>query len=158
MLVDDSAVIRGLTKRMIDAEPDMEVVASVGNGELAIKKLSQEDIDVILLDIEMPVMDGLTALPKLLEADPKVKIVMASTLTLENAEISMRALRLGATDYIPKPTSTGSMGGPASSSVNWWKRFAPSDCRAPRPAPAPRNLLPRRRRHLPWRRHQKLLR
>jgi len=111
MLVDDSAVIRGLTKRMVDAEPDMEVVASVGNGELAVKKLSQEEIDVILLDIEMPVMDGLTALPKLLEVDPKVKIVMASTLTLENAEISMRALRLGATDYIPKPTSTGAMGG-----------------------------------------------
>jgi len=111
MLVDDSAVIRGLTKRMIDTEPDMEVVASVGNGEQAVKKLSQEEVDVILLDIEMPVMDGLTALPKLLEVDPKVKIVMASTLTLENAEISMRALRLGATDYIPKPTSTGAMGG-----------------------------------------------
>jgi two-component system chemotaxis response regulator CheB len=65
--------------------------------------------DVIVLDIEMPEMDGLTALPKLLQADPDVKVIMASTLTLRNASISMKALAKGAADYIPKPTSTRDM-------------------------------------------------
>ena len=111
MLVDDSAIIRGLIKRMIDPEPDLEVVASVGNGELAVKRLGEGGIDVIVLDIEMPVMDGLTALPKLLQVDPKVKIIMASTLTLENAEISIEAMKMGAADYVPKPTSTAKIGG-----------------------------------------------
>ena len=60
---------------------------------------------MIVLDIEMPVMDGLTALPKLLAADRDVKIIIASTLSQRNAEISLKALGLGAADYIPKPTA-----------------------------------------------------
>ncbi len=111
MLVDDSAVIRGLIKRMIDTEANIEVVASVSNGELAVKRLASGGIDVIVLDIEMPVMDGLTALPKLMEIDPKVKVVMASTLTSKNAEISIEAMKMGAADYVPKPTSTSQIGG-----------------------------------------------
>lgn len=112
MLVDDSAVIRGLISRMITPEPDMEVTASVGDGQRAIDTLTRNpDIDVILLDIEMPVMDGLTALPKLMAQKPGLKIIMASTLTLENAEVSMRAMKLGAVDYIPKPTSTREISG-----------------------------------------------
>lgn len=110
MVVDDALVIRGMVKRMIDEEKDIEIVASASNGEQAVQTLKETDVDVIVLDIEMPVMDGLTALPKLLEVDPKVKILMSSTLTLENAEISMQALQLGATDYLPKPTSVGAMG------------------------------------------------
>ncbi len=106
MVVDDSAVIRGLTTRILEEDTSIQVVASVGNGQLAVSNLSRYDVDVIVLDIEMPVMDGLTALPKLLEVDPSVKIVISSTLTSRNAEISMRALEAGATDYIPKPTST----------------------------------------------------
>lgn len=111
MLVDDSAVIRGLIKRMIDTEPSIEVVASVSNGEQAVKRLETGGIDVIVLDIEMPVMDGLTALPKLMAIKRDVKIIMASTLTLQNAEISIEAMKLGAADYIPKPTSTAKISG-----------------------------------------------
>jgi len=106
MVVDDSAVIRGLTTRILEEDDSLQVVASVGNGQLAVTNLARYDVDVIVLDIEMPVMDGLTALPKLLEVDPTVKIVMSSTLTSRNAEISIRALTAGAADYIPKPTST----------------------------------------------------
>ena len=106
MVVDDSAVIRGLITRMLGTDPSVTIVASVGNGQMAIDVLYRHDIDVIIMDIEMPVMDGLTALPKLLEIDPEVRIVMASTLTVRNADTSMRALELGAADYIPKPTST----------------------------------------------------
>lgn len=111
MLVDDSAVIRGLIKRMLDPEADIEVVHSVQNGQRAVESQARDPVEVIVLDIEMPVMDGLTALPKLIEISPEVKVIMASTLTLENAEVSLRALKLGATDYVPKPTSSREMGG-----------------------------------------------
>ncbi len=106
MVVDDSAVIRGLIARILEADASVEVLATASNGEQAIKLLSQNDIEVIVLDIEMPVMDGLTALPKLLAISPRVKIIMASTLTQRNAQISFKALSAGATDYIPKPTAS----------------------------------------------------
>ncbi|MHA1598368.1 MAG: protein-glutamate methylesterase/protein-glutamine glutaminase [Alphaproteobacteria bacterium] len=106
MVVDDSAVVRGLTTRILQEDESIKVVASVGNGEMAVRNLPRQDVDVIVLDIEMPVMDGLTALPKLLEVDPTVRVLMSSTLTSRNAEISMKALEAGASDYIPKPTSS----------------------------------------------------
>jgi len=106
MVVDDSAVIRGLLTRSLEGDPEVKVVASVANGQMAINTLQRQMIDVIVLDIEMPVLDGLSALPHLLNVDPNVKIVMASTLTAKNADISLRALKAGAADYIPKPSST----------------------------------------------------
>lgn len=109
MVVDDSAVIRGLTIRALSAEPEIDVVASLSNGKLAVEKLSREPVDVVVLDIEMPVMDGLTALPLILKALPKVRVVMSSTLTQRNAEISIKALRAGAADYIPKPSAVSGM-------------------------------------------------
>lgn len=113
MLVDDSAVVRGLVTRILDAEPGIHIAASVGNGQMAISALERGDIDVIILDIEMPIMDGMTALPKLLQVDPGVKIIMQSTLTLKGADISMRAMEMGAADYIPKPTATKDLAGGA---------------------------------------------
>ncbi len=109
MVVDDSAVIRGLLTRSLEEDPTIKVVASVGNGEIAIKTLDRHDIEVIILDIEMPVMDGLTALPKLLEKKPGVQVIMASTLTRKNAEVSLRALQAGAAEYLPKPSSTSEL-------------------------------------------------
>jgi len=105
MVVDDSAVIRGFFRRALESEPSIKVVASAGNGQFAIESLGRHDVDVIVLDIEMPVMDGMTALPKLLAEDPTVKVIMASTLTDENADISLKALAAGAADYIPKPST-----------------------------------------------------
>lgn len=105
MVVDDSAVIRGIFRRTLEADNGIEVVSSVSNGQQAIDALKNQKTDVIVLDIEMPVMDGMTALPKLLEIDPDVKIIMASTLTEKNAAISLEALQKGAADYIPKPTA-----------------------------------------------------
>lgn len=106
MLVDDSSVIRGLLSRAMDGHPMIQVVATAADGARALMTLEKTPVDVIILDIEMPVMDGLTALPKLLAVDPAVKIIVASTLSLKNAEISMHALSLGAADYMPKPSST----------------------------------------------------
>ena len=113
MVVDDSAVIRGLITRILEADPDIEVVASVGNGQLAVNQITRKpgDIDVVILDIEMPVMDGLTALPLLLKADQNIKVIMASTLTKRNAEISLKALSLGATEYVPKPSTARELSG-----------------------------------------------
>lgn len=113
MVVDDSAVVRGLITRMLEEDTGFSVVASVGNGQMAVAALERHDIEVVILDIEMPVMDGLTALPKLLKVDPDLQIIMASTLTLKNADVSLRALEAGAADYIPKPTSSREMSGGA---------------------------------------------
>ena len=105
MVVDDSAIVRGLITRTLKAEPRIEVTASCSNGEMAVAQAARKPVDVIVLDIEMPVMDGLAALPKLLQANPQARIIMASTLTQRNAGVSLKALALGATDYIAKPTT-----------------------------------------------------
>ena len=93
---------------MLEADPGIQVVAKVANGRLAIDELKRTKVDVLVLDIEMPVLDGMAALPLLLRADPGLRVIMASTLTTRGADIAMRALRLGAADYVPKPTSIGS--------------------------------------------------
>jgi two-component system chemotaxis response regulator CheB len=106
MVVDDSVVIRGLISRWVNAEPDMEVVASLRTGLDAVNQLDRIKPDVAVLDIEMPELDGISALPQLLAKKRDLIVIMASTLTRRNAEISFKALSLGASDYIPKPEST----------------------------------------------------
>src|SRR3954470_13877517 len=106
MVVDDSVVIRGLIGRWIEAEPDMVVAASLRTGRDAVNQVERVNPDVALLDIEMPDLDGIAALPLLLAKKRNLVIIMASTLTRRNAEISFKALSLGASDYIPKPEST----------------------------------------------------
>ena len=106
MVVDDSVVIRGMIARWIGAEPDMEVAASLRTGLDAVNQLERVNPDVAVLDIEMPDLDGISALPQLLAKKRDLIIIMASTLTRRNAEISFKALSLGASDYIPKPEST----------------------------------------------------
>ena len=107
MVVDDSVVIRGMISRWIGAEPDMVVAASLRTGLDAVNQLERVNPDVAVLDIEMPELDGISALPQLLAKKRDLIIIMASTLTRRNAEISFKALSLGASDYIPKPESTG---------------------------------------------------
>ena len=72
---------------------------------MALDELKRTPADVVVLDIEMPVMDGMTALPLLLRADPSLKVIMASTLTTRGADIALLALRIGAADYVPKPSA-----------------------------------------------------
>lgn len=105
MICDDSVVIRTAISRMLETDPTIRVVARAANGAAALAEMGRQAIDVIVLDIEMPVMDGLTALPLLLKADPKVRIIMASTLTTRGADVALRALHLGAADYVPKPST-----------------------------------------------------
>lgn len=105
MLVDDAVVVRGLFARWVEAEPDLEVVATLRTGRDAVNQLERVDPDVVVLDVDMPELDGIAALPLLLEKKRDLVVIMASTLTRRNAEISLRALSLGAADYIPKPGS-----------------------------------------------------
>ena len=108
MVVDDSVVVRGLVSSWISEEPGLEVVASLRTGREAVDQLERANPDVVILDVEMPDLDGISALPLLLEKKRDLVVIMASTLTRRNAEVSLKALSLGAADYIPKPeTSRG---------------------------------------------------
>jgi two-component system, chemotaxis family, protein-glutamate methylesterase/glutaminase len=106
MLVDDSVVIRGMISRWLNAEPDIVVAASLRTGLEAVNQVERINPDIAVLDIEMPELDGISALPQLLAKKRNLIVIMASTLTRRNAEISFKALSLGASDYIPKPEST----------------------------------------------------
>jgi two-component system, chemotaxis family, protein-glutamate methylesterase/glutaminase len=113
MVVDDSAVIRGLLTRALEAEGDIAVVASAGNGRMAVDALERHDVELVLLDVAMPVMDGLAALPLMLKARPNLKVVIVSSLTRSGAQVTMKALAAGAADYITKPTSSALAAGDA---------------------------------------------
>src|SRR5215831_11992862 len=103
MVVDDAVVVRGLVSRWVEEEPGMQVVASLRTGRQAVDQLERTNPDVVILDVEMPDLDGLSALPLLLEKKRDLVVIMASTLTRRNAEVSLKALSYGAADYIPKP-------------------------------------------------------
>lgn len=107
MVVDDSAVIRGMMTQELQKNPAIEVVASAMNGKAALLSLERMTADVILMDVEMPEMDGITALPLILKASPNSRVIMVSSLTQHGAETSMRALELGAIDCVGKPVSRG---------------------------------------------------
>lgn len=158
MVVDDSAVIRGLLSRNLEADPEIKVVASAANGAVAVKTVERQDVEIVVLGIEMPVMDGMTALPLILKARPGVQVIMASTLTQHNAEISLRAMSIGAADYVSKPSSTSeihSTDGFRRELTEKVKAVAqagrmgrrspvPGSARAPRSSPAPvKTLSPR---------------
>jgi two-component system chemotaxis response regulator CheB len=107
MLCDDSAVIRSILGRVLAASAGIQVVARASNGRDALDQLRAEPdlADVLVLDIEMPEMDGLTALPLLLKVSPGLRVLIASTLSTRGASTTLEALRLGAVDYVPKPTA-----------------------------------------------------
>ena len=107
MLCDDSAVIRSILGRVLATDGRTFRRRPCLNGRDALEQLrSNPDLaDVLILDIEMPEMDGLTALPLLLKVAPGLKVVIASTLSTRGAATTLEALRLGAVDYIPKPSA-----------------------------------------------------
>jgi two-component system, chemotaxis family, protein-glutamate methylesterase/glutaminase len=106
MVVDDAIVVRRLLMRWIGAEPDMMVAACLRTGREAVEQIEECNPDVVILDIDMPELDGLSALPLLLKKKRDLVVIMASMLTRRSAEISLRALSLGAVDYLPKPELT----------------------------------------------------
>jgi two-component system chemotaxis response regulator CheB len=106
MVVDDSAVIRSVISTILRTDPAIEVIGMASNGKQAVENITAYDPDIVILDIEMPFMDGITALPLLLEKKPKVKILICSTLSERGADISIKALALGATECLLKPSGS----------------------------------------------------
>lgn len=104
MIVDDSVVVRGLTSRWLE-EAGFTIAATCSNGRIAVEQIERACPDIVILDIEMPEMDGLQALPLLLAKAPRATIIVISTLTQRNAQVSLKCLSMGATDYLPKPES-----------------------------------------------------
>ena len=102
LCVDDSALVRGLMTEIINAHPDMEVVAVAPDPLVARDLIKQHNPDVLTLDVEMPRMDGLDFLEKLMRLRP-MPVLMVSSLTERGGEITMRALELGAVDFVTKP-------------------------------------------------------
>ncbi|MEM7337935.1 MAG: chemotaxis response regulator protein-glutamate methylesterase [Actinomycetota bacterium] len=106
LVVDDSAVTRGLIKRVIDAEPDLTVVDTASNGLIAVKKVAEHNPDLVVLDVEMPKMDGLEALAEIRLTHKTLPVIMFSSLTERGADVTLRALEIGASDYVTKPVTT----------------------------------------------------
>lgn len=107
LVVDDSAVVRQMVIDWIGAEPDLTVAATASNGRQALEKFEAYAPDVVVLDIEMPMMTGLETLPELRRRDKSVPIIMFSTLTSHGGRATLEALAAGATDYVLKPSSVG---------------------------------------------------
>ncbi|MEI6546821.1 MAG: response regulator, partial [Burkholderiales bacterium] len=102
VVVDDSALVRSILSTLIDSQPDMACIG-VANDPLVAREMIRElNPDVITLDVEMPKMDGLDFLEKLMRLRP-MPVVMVSTLTERGAETTLRALELGAVDFVAKP-------------------------------------------------------
>lgn len=104
LIVDDSAVVRRLLEELLRDEPGVEVIGTAPNGEIALQKIERLKPDVVTLDVEMPVMDGMQALRSLRDRGSTIRVVMFSTLTARGGHATFEALSLGADDYVTKPS------------------------------------------------------
>ena len=115
LIVDDSAVVRRQVALMLEGDPTLEVVGTASNGRLALEKLSQHAADVVVLDLEMPEMDGLEVLRQLRRQASRLPVLLFSALTERAGALTLDALALGAKDYVTKPSALA--GGPSLESA-----------------------------------------
>ncbi|HET7108484.1 MAG TPA: chemotaxis response regulator protein-glutamate methylesterase [Candidatus Acidoferrum sp.] len=109
MVVDDSVVIRKVLGEALATDPSIEVVGSAADGNIALAKIPQINPDLITLDVEMPGKSGIETLVEIRKLYPKLPVIMFSTLTERGAAVTLDALSLGASDYVTKPSNTGSL-------------------------------------------------
>src|SRR5271168_4893664 len=109
LVVDDALVFRRLVSEELNSDPELEVVGTAPNGRIALAKMPQLSPDLVILDVEMPEMDGLTTLAELRKIYPHLPVIMFSALTERGAEATLDALALGATDYFTKPANAGGL-------------------------------------------------
>ena len=109
LMVDDAVVFRRMVSDVLAEDPAIEVVGTAANGRIAIQKLTQVNPDLVMLDVEMPEMDGLEALNVIRKQHPRLPVIMFSTLTARGASATLEALALGASDYVTKPANVGSV-------------------------------------------------
>jgi two-component system chemotaxis response regulator CheB len=103
MIVDDSSVARAVLARMVAASPEFQVVALAGNAREALDALATVEVDIVLLDVEMPGTSGLDAIPQIIRAGAGARILIVSSMAEDGAEVTVRALASGAADTLPKP-------------------------------------------------------
>jgi len=106
LLVDDAVVVRRVLTDQLTRDPDLRVIGAAQNGVEGLKKLALRP-DIVILDVEMPELDGLGALVEIRKREPKLPVVMFSSVTSKAAEATMKALAAGANDYVTKPSSQG---------------------------------------------------
>jgi two-component system chemotaxis response regulator CheB len=106
LVVDDSVVVRRMLTDALSGDPRISVIGTAPNGAIALQKLSQINPDVVILDVEMPEMDGIETVTRLRVNYPKLPVIMCSSLTERGADVTLRALAAGATDYVTKPTAS----------------------------------------------------
>jgi len=106
LIVDDSALMRNLIGRIVEAEPGLALVGKAMNGAFALKKLETLDVDIIVLDLEMPEMNGIEFLKRRKELKIEIPVIILSSVARRGAEITMEALSLGAVDFIKKPSGS----------------------------------------------------
>ena len=111
LVVDDAVVFRRMVAEELSADPAIEVVGTAANGRIALGKLTQVNPDLVILDVEMPELDGLATLREIRKSHPKLPVIMFSALTERGAEATLDALALGATDYFAKPSGAGGLDG-----------------------------------------------
>jgi two-component system, chemotaxis family, protein-glutamate methylesterase/glutaminase len=109
LIVDDSSVIRKVLSEGLASDAGIEVVGTAANGQIALSKIPQVNPDVVTLDIEMPIMNGIETLIAIRKIYPKLPVIMFSTLTERGAVTTLDALAQGASDYVTKPSNTGSL-------------------------------------------------
>src|SRR6185436_4164199 len=109
LVVDDAVVFRRLVAEELARDPALEVVGTAANGRIGLAKLSQLNPDVVVLDLEMPEMNGLEMLRELRKTHRRLPVIMFSSLTERGATETIEALSLGASDYFTKPASSKGM-------------------------------------------------
>lgn len=107
-LVDDTATVRHILVGLMEEDPGIRVVGTAGDGERALRRLQHLEVDVLVLDVEMPGMSGLEVLREVRIRWPRLPVVIFSSITERGAMVTIEALSLGATDYVTKPSMTGS--------------------------------------------------
>ena len=130
LVVDDSVVIRRVLCDVLAEDSTLVVAGTASDGHVALAKIEALKPDLVTMDVEMPVMDGLQTLAELRKTHPRLPVIMFSTLTQRGASATIEALSLGASDYVTKPSNTGSM---EAARDNIRKELIPENSRALRP-------------------------
>jgi two-component system chemotaxis response regulator CheB len=143
LIVDDAVVVRRLLTDVLSSDPAIEVAGIAANGRIALAKIRRLNPDLVILDVEMPEMDGLKALAEIRKSYPSLPVIMFSNLTERGAAITLDALELGANDYVTKPSQVASRGDAAQSIreelIPRIKIFCPKGAGTVTPSEAPRH-------------------